>query len=449
MALVLSDRVRVSSVTTGTGALALGVAIPGFQDFTVIGDGNTTFYTIADSTAGTWETGIGTYSSTGPTLARTTVLESSNAGALVNFGVGAKDVFVSYPASRAVSTDGGVAFANAVSVPSGASGAQVPQSQETAMLATTQLAGNRNIVINGACQIAQRANSVISTTSGTYGGPDRYFGTVTSGSLTQSASSLDFGGRTIPAIRQTVGVAPTSIAAGDYWGGINQCIESANCFHVRGREVVLSFIFNTNVAGTYSISVRVYRAPTHSFVAAFTVAANTPTRIEIPVAAVPSAATALTCTNLSGIYLNVGFLNTGTYEAPSTDAWISGNYHTAAAAASTNWAATAGNFIELTELQLELGTVATPFEYRMNELQLCQRYYEVLEGRIVGTYASSGSSYVHWPFKVTKRTSTPTYIAGGGSSGIIEFVSASGSTAYMDSPAYAIYGAGSTVSAEF
>lgn len=102
MAFVVKDRVKVASTTTGTGTLTLGAAAVGFQDFSVIGDGNTTYYTIVDSTSGDFEVGIGVFTSSGTTLSRATVLESSNSGNLVNFAAGSKDVFVAYPAERAV-----------------------------------------------------------------------------------------------------------------------------------------------------------------------------------------------------------------------------------------------------------------------------------------------------------------------------------------------------------
>jgi hypothetical protein len=102
MALVVKDRVKSSTTTTGTGTITLGAAAVGFQAFSVIGDGNTTYYTIVDTVNGTWEVGIGTYTSSGTTLSRDTVLESSNSGSLVNFAAGSKDVFVAYPAERAV-----------------------------------------------------------------------------------------------------------------------------------------------------------------------------------------------------------------------------------------------------------------------------------------------------------------------------------------------------------
>lgn len=121
MALVVKDRVKVVTTTTGTGTLTLGAAANGFQTFSVIGDGNTTYYAIVDSAAGAWEVGIGTYTASGTTLSRTTVLESSNSGSLVNFAAGDKDVFVTYPAERAVYQDEstGTAFSPAFAASNG------------------------------------------------------------------------------------------------------------------------------------------------------------------------------------------------------------------------------------------------------------------------------------------------------------------------------------------
>lgn len=102
MALVLKDRVKEQSTTTGTGTFTLTGAVTGFQSFSsAIGNTNTTYYTITDNT--NWETGIGTVGA--GTLARTTVLESSNAGSLVTFPSGTKDVFATYPANKAISRD--------------------------------------------------------------------------------------------------------------------------------------------------------------------------------------------------------------------------------------------------------------------------------------------------------------------------------------------------------
>lgn len=102
MALVLLDRVKETTTTTGTGTITLAGAAAGFQAFSAIGNGNQTYYAIVDNVAGTWEVGIGTYTSSGTTLSRTTVLSSSNSGALVSFAAGVKDVFVTYPAEKAI-----------------------------------------------------------------------------------------------------------------------------------------------------------------------------------------------------------------------------------------------------------------------------------------------------------------------------------------------------------
>ena len=109
MALVLDDRVRETSSTTGTGTLNLGGAVGGFQTFVAgVGDGNTTYYAIVHRTEDEWELGVGTVTdATTDTLARTTVISSSNSDSAVSFSAGTKDVFVTQPASKAVYEDAG------------------------------------------------------------------------------------------------------------------------------------------------------------------------------------------------------------------------------------------------------------------------------------------------------------------------------------------------------
>ena len=105
MALVLADRVKETTTTTGTGTITLLGASSGFQSFAVIGNGNTTYYTISAQTGTQWEVGIGTYTASGTTLARTTVISSSSGGSAINFSAGTKDVFVTYPSSKSVNQD--------------------------------------------------------------------------------------------------------------------------------------------------------------------------------------------------------------------------------------------------------------------------------------------------------------------------------------------------------
>lgn len=96
MALVVADRVKETTTTTGTGTVTLAGAETGFQSFSAVGNGNTTYYTITNGTD--WEVGVGTYTASGTTLSRDTVLSSSNSGSLVNFGAGTKEVFITFPA---------------------------------------------------------------------------------------------------------------------------------------------------------------------------------------------------------------------------------------------------------------------------------------------------------------------------------------------------------------
>jgi hypothetical protein len=105
MALTLNDRVKQVSTTTGTGTITLGITPSGFQSFTDgLSDGDTTYYSIVNTESGVseWEVGLGTYTASGTTLARTTVYTSSNSGSLVNFGAGDKDVFITYPSSKSL-----------------------------------------------------------------------------------------------------------------------------------------------------------------------------------------------------------------------------------------------------------------------------------------------------------------------------------------------------------
>jgi hypothetical protein len=152
MAVILKDRVKVVATTTGTGTFTLGSAPVGFQSFAVIGDGNETYYTIAMQPGGTdgdFEVGVGTVTDTAGTftLSRDTVLESSNAGSKVDFPAGSKDVFVTYPAERAVFENAAGTAVTALDVATlGVTTANITTANITAGTVTTSPASANDLV---------------------------------------------------------------------------------------------------------------------------------------------------------------------------------------------------------------------------------------------------------------------------------------------------------------
>jgi len=107
MAFVIADRVKETTTTTGTGTITLAGAVTNFETFTAnLSNSDTTYYAIVDSTNNAFEVGLGTFTSSGPTLARSTVIASSNSNSAVNFGAGTKEVFITVPASKIVVEDG-------------------------------------------------------------------------------------------------------------------------------------------------------------------------------------------------------------------------------------------------------------------------------------------------------------------------------------------------------
>ncbi len=113
MALIVNDRVKETTTTTGTGTITLGGASTGFETFAAgIGNSNTTYYCITLPGSAEFEVGLGTLSGDSSTLARTTVISSSNSDSAVNFSSGTKDVFCTLPASKAIIKDANGALAS-------------------------------------------------------------------------------------------------------------------------------------------------------------------------------------------------------------------------------------------------------------------------------------------------------------------------------------------------
>jgi hypothetical protein len=278
--------------------------------------------------------------------------------------------------------------------------------------------GFRNRIINGACAVAQYPPGVNSS----FGGPDRFTFNNQSGGgqFTQSQGTITFGGVVKSAVVQTVNSVANNFSGSNQWTGIDQHIEGINVYDLLGSPVTISFIFNTNVAGTYSVSLR-DGAGANSYVSNFSAAANTPVRVVITVATLP---TSLSIPNsaATGLILQIGAQNSGSLVTGSLNSWISGNF--TCASGQSQWGTVSGGFIAATEIQLEGGSVATPFERRpfCLELILCQRYYWTTYsyGVAPGTAATDATalwcwtgptadpvSYAsaQWTFPVTMRAS--------------------------------------------
>jgi len=152
MTFVVADRVKETTTTTGTGTVTLLGASTGFQSFAVIGDANLTYYTIAGQTGNEWEVGIGTYTSSGTTLARTTVLSNSSGTqpSALSFSAGTKDVFVTYPAGVS-STNGVMVQSTTVSesttISTGSNGLSVGPVTVASGKSVTVASGQRWVII--------------------------------------------------------------------------------------------------------------------------------------------------------------------------------------------------------------------------------------------------------------------------------------------------------------
>jgi hypothetical protein len=105
MAFVVKDRVKQSTTTTGTGSIVLNGTVSGFQTFAnALSDGDTTYYSLFEVSTNNWEVGVGTWTESTTTLARTTILASSNSGSAVNLTAQA-EVFIAQPAGKAAFFD--------------------------------------------------------------------------------------------------------------------------------------------------------------------------------------------------------------------------------------------------------------------------------------------------------------------------------------------------------
>jgi hypothetical protein len=243
------------------------------------------------------------------------------------------------------------------------------------VLTNSQIGGRRNLVINGAMQVAQRGTSFTSTAD--LYTLDRFaigHGTVNAMTVTQETdapSGFQY------SLKVLTGTGASSGAAG--YGVLRQAIEGTNMYQLKfgtsdAESVTLSFYVKSSLTGTFAVSIR-NQAGNRAFAATYTISsANTWEYKTITIAGDTSG----TWTADTGIGLHVQFdLGAGSNYDIATGAWTSGS-NMFGGESTVKLTETTNATWFLTGLQVEVGEQATPFEHRSfgEELQLCKRYFQ-------------------------------------------------------------------------
>jgi hypothetical protein len=353
MAFVLADRVKDSTTTTGTGAVTLsGTAPTGFQNFGAIGNTNSTYYCIQGQGTAEWEVGIGTYTAAGTIFSRDTVLASSNAGSLVTFSAGTKDVFCDLPASWATGRAASGANSDITSLSSLAS------------INGGQIAGFRNLIINGGGVVSQYGSVAAVNNTVTYGGADRIavapasFTTV-SGTITQwnagVLTSTGYG-------QQLASVTTTGTGTISFY----YRAEAKDAFHLNGKTITYSALLYQDTGSALNAVVISQKAnAADNFSSVTTISTSGATSIQ------------------SGVATRITFTTTlGAADATNGIQFIA-QFQGVGAVTTKNFA--------IGDVQVELGSVATPFEFKNynTEYSNCRRYYRLVAVSFVGSVTST------------------------------------------------------------
>ncbi len=394
----VADRVKETTTTTGTGTVSLAGAATGFRAFSsAFATGTVVYYCITDGT--NWEVGYGAVTTGTPwTLARSTVLASSNAGALVSFAAGSKDVFCTMPAA-------GVALSGA--------NADITQMNTLQSINGGQLSGFRNKIINGDMSISQvnGATAVTLTASG-YPIDQWAISTNVSSKLTiQQVVDAPVGFKFSCKISVAAQYAP---AVGEYFV-LSQPIEGQDVIDLgfgtaSPATIAVSLYVKGSVAGTYACYLQ--NAGTRSYVGTITVTTAWAKQTVILVA--DNTGTWAT-DNTVGLRFGID-LGSGTNFNATAGAWTASNtWRTAGSVTFVNQ--TAGATLNITGVQLEQvaagATAGTSFEHvsYADQLRRCQRYLPAFSSSTTGIYFATGSNvntstgYVLFPFSVPTRVS--------------------------------------------
>lgn len=267
----------------------------------------------------------------------------------------------------------------------------------------------RNLIINGAMQVAQRGTSAVAATNSAYFGPDRFKYFLNGGgayTVAQDTGHLAATGHD-KAIKIAVTTADTSIAAGDYYSFL-QRIEAKNIQHLQwgtasAKSLTLSFWVRATKTGTQALHFAKQGSGTdYRYVAEYTISASDTWEYKTITV---TGLTADTIVDDSSTYLQVGWmLKYGSDFQGTKDVWTTSAIYTTSAA--VNHMDSTSNTFYITGVKLEVGSVATGFDHRSygEELQLCKRYYQLVESASGMSVATTAAQF-NVPFSVEMRSS--------------------------------------------
>lgn len=283
-----------------------------------------------------------------------------------------------------------------------------------AQAASAPFLSGRNRIINGSARVSQYAALTLTSLNSGYGGPDRWkvnYGAA-SGSITQSQQTLTYNGAPLACVQQLINTGLVQNLSSHSMSGLRQRIEGYNAYDLVGQPISVSFLILTNWTGVCSAAL-VDGAGAQSFVYPFNVTAGVIQRVTFTAPANQSLN--ITRSTAAGLDLYIGATaNAANSTVTSTlNQWVAAGASVANTA--TAWMATAGNYIQATNIQVEAGPVATPFEEipLTLEYQYCYRYFYTFGTIITQGYTSAGGPiFNNYQFPVTMRA-TPTVTPSG------------------------------------
>ena len=332
---------------------------------------------------------------------------------------------------------------------------------ELAALIGSQTAlSNRNLVINGAMQCWQRATAATAAAN-SYNTVDRFRMNQSNDGAYTTEQSTDTPTGTGFSLKAQVTTADTSIGAAQY-AYIHQNIEAQNLQELQygtsdAKNITLSFQVKSNKTGTYTIVVRKFDTTSYHLVIEYTInSANTWEKKEITISPTAGSTSLITASggaiandNGKGIQIGWNLAFGSDYTGATNNTWSSNTSHFATSN-QVNWMDSTSNNFYLTQVQLELGEQATPFEHRSygDELARCQRYFFKLtdiSGDGAGTFGQrynndSAKRTIEILYPTTMRTS-PTLTVTCPNTVDANYIQPDGSTSVISgvNVAYATY----------